>query len=179
MASNGSSGKAKRAEMIKGLRERIKESTGMVFVDMQKLDSAETTDLRKAIRPSAASLKVVKNRLMKLACEKEQVPDCGGWLKQNTAVAFLGGDPIAGLKALTTFAADHDKLSIKGGLLEKQTLDLAAIQALAALPGRRELLAMTAGTMKGPLVRAARDFQSLIVKMVLLMKEAAKKAPKA
>ena len=151
----------------------------MVFLDAQRLDSTETTELRKAIRPTAASLKVVKNRLMKLACEAEQVPGCGDWLKMNTAVAFLADDPVAGLKALTTFASEHEKLSLKGGLLDRRPLDVAELKALAALPGRRELLTMAAGTMKAPFSRAARDFTSMLTKLALLMKEAAKKAPKA
>jgi large subunit ribosomal protein L10 len=107
------------------------------------------------------------------------VPDCGGWLKMNTAVAFLGDDPVAGLKALTTFAAEHEKLALKGGLLDRHPLDVAGLKALAALPGRHELLTMAAGTMKAPFSRAARSFTSVLVKLALLMKEAAKKAPQA
>ena len=179
MESNVSEGRVRRAAAIEGLRERIRGASGMVFVDVQKLDSTETTELRKAIRPTAANLKVVKNRLMKLACEQEQVPGCGDWLKQNTAVAFLGDDPVAGIKVLTKFAGEHDKMALKGGLLDKRPIALADLKALAALPGRRELLGMAAVMMKAPLARGARDFEGLLVKLALLMKEAAKKAPQA
>jgi len=179
MASNGSGGKAKRASMVQSLRERIRTSSGMIFLDIQRLDSSENTELRKAIRPTAAHLKVVKNRLMRIACEAEQVPDCGNWLKRNTAVAFLTDDPVVALKALTTFAAGHEKLALKGGLLDRRPMEADALKALAALPGRRELLTMAAGTLKAPFARAARGFSSVLVKLALLMKEAAKKAPKA
>jgi large subunit ribosomal protein L10 len=179
MAPNGSGGKAKRAAVIDGLRERIRGASGLVFLDAQRLDSAETTDLRRAIRPTAASLKVVKNRLMRLACEAEKIPECGDWLKRNTAVAFLGPDPVTAVKVLTKFAAEHEKLALKGALLDKRPVGLDGLKALAALPGRNELLTMTAAAMKAPFVRAARDFSGVLVKLALLMKEAAKKAPQA
>jgi len=179
MAENGSGGKAKRAAMIQGLRERIRRASGLVFLDAQRLDSAETTDLRRVIRPTEASLKVVKNRLMRLACEAEKVPECEDWLKKNTAVAFLGSDPVAAVKVLTKFAAEHEKLALKGALIENRPVGLDGLKALAALPGRHDLLTMTASAMKGTFVRAARDFSSVLVKLALLMKEAAKKAPQA
>lgn len=172
-------GRAKREQSVNGLRERIRGAGGLVFLNAQKLNAAETTSLRKAVRGGDASLTVVKNRLMRIACEREAIPDLKDWLKQNTAVAFLGSDPVAGVKALDGFAAEHDKLVVKGGLIEGRPVAAAELKALASLPGRHELLTKTAVVLKAPLTRGARSMKGVFVKMVLVMKEAARKAPAA
>jgi len=172
-------GRGERAEAVKELRGLIRGAGGLVFMNAQALDSVETYELRKAMRPTGATLKVVKNRLMKIACQEEAVDGCGDWLVQNTAVAFLGADPVAAIKAVSTFAGEHDKLKVKGGWLDKKPLELGDLKALATLPGRAELLTRAAVAMKGPLTRGARDFKEVLAKLARAMKAAAAKAPAA
>lgn len=177
MAETLTAGRAQRAAAVAELRGLIRGAGGLVFMNAQSLDSVETSDLRKAMRPMGARLKVVKNRLMKIACQEEAVAGCGDWLVQNTAVAFLGSDPVAAIKAVSTFAGAHDKLNIKGGWMDKKPLQLADLKALATLPGRVELLTRAAVVMKAPLTRGARDFKAVLQKLAIAMSAAAKKAP--
>ncbi len=180
MATAGlSAGKTERAAAITELRGMIKGASALVFMDTKGLDSVETFELRKAMRPTSSRLKVVKNRLMKIACREEKVQGADGWLKDNTAVAFVADDAVAALKALTTYAGEHEKLKLKGGLMDGKVLELAELKALATLPSRRELLAKAAVTLKAPLARGARDFKSVFQKMAILLAEAAKKAPQS
>jgi large subunit ribosomal protein L10 len=172
-------GRTERATAVAELRDLIRGAGGLVFMNAQALDSVETHELRKAIRPTGARLKVVKNRLMKIACKEEAVDGCGDWLVQNTAVAFLGADPVAAIKAVSTFAGEHDKLKVKGGWMDRKPLQQGDLKALASLPGRRELLTMTAVIMKAPLARGARDFKEVLAKLARAMHAAAKKAPQA
>ena len=171
-----SAGRASRAGFVDELCEMIRGSSGMVFMDCQSLDSTETSELRKTVRPTKARLKVVKNRLMRIACQREKVPGCAGWLKFNTAVAFMGEDPLVAVKAIAKYAKDHERLKVKGALIDGRPLEMEEFGRLAALPGRQEMLGMAAGMMKAPFGRAARGFGSAFVKMALLLKEAAKKA---
>ncbi len=179
MATAVSPGRALRAEVVEELRGLIRGAGGLVFMNAQALDSVETFELRKAMRPTGARLKVVKNRLMKIACEQESVDGCGGWLVQNTAVAFLGADPVAAIKAVSTFAGEHDKLKVKGGWMDRKPLEVGDLKALASLPGRVELLTRAAVVMKAPLTRGARDFKEVLARLARVMSAAAKKAPAA
>lgn len=174
--AGGKPGRAGRAEFVSELRELIRGSSGMVFMDAQSLDSLETWELRKAMRPTQARLRVVKNRLMRIAFEQEKVAGCSEWLKFNTAVAFTGEDALLAVKTIARYAGDHEKLRLKGALIDGRPLALDELKKLAALPGRREMLGMTAGMLKAPLARAARGFNGVLVKMSLLLREAAKKA---
>lgn len=178
-APGTSAGKVERAAAITELRGMIKGASALVFMDTKGLDSVETFELRKAMRPTSSRLKVVKNRLMKIACREEKVEGADGWLKDNTAVAFVSDDAVAAVKALTTYAGEHDKLKLKGGMVDGKPIDVSGLKALALLPGRRELLTMMATTMKSPLARGARDFKAVFQKMAVLLAEAAKKAPQS
>ena len=179
MADAITAGRTERAAAVEELAGLIRGAQGLVFMNAQSLNSVDTFALRVAMRPTGARLKVVKNRLMRIACEREGVAGCDGLLRQNTAVAFLGDDPIAAIKALSGFAGEHDKLALKGGWMDRKALDLAELKSLATLPGRADLLTKAAVVMKAPFSRAARDFQSVYVKMALLLRAAAKKAPQA
>ncbi len=169
-------GRMRRSEFVDDLCEMIRGSSGMVFMDCQALDSVETSDLRKMVRPTQTKLRVVKNRLMRIACGREKVSGCDEWLKFNTAVAFMGEDPLPAVKVIAGYAKDHEKLKLKGALIDGRPLGLDELKQLAALPGKREMLGMAANVMKAPLTRAARTFSGIYVKMALLLKEAAKKA---
>ena len=178
-ASTGAGGaaKAQRAAQVEELRGLIRGSAGMVFMDTLGLDSLETFELRKSLRPSGARLKIVKNRLMRKACEGEGADGCLGWLTQTTAVAFAQSDVVSTIKVLTTYAAEHEKVKFKGGMVEGRAVAPAELKTLAALPGRHELLTSVAVGLKAVLQRGARDFKGVYVKMVVAARAAAQNIP--
>jgi large subunit ribosomal protein L10 len=175
---NNAPGRQERRKMVEDLRGLIRGSKGMIFLNDGGLDSIETTELRKRMRGAQSRLRMVKNRLMKIACDEEKVEGCSPWLKANTVVAFATDDAVAALKALSAYSVEHEKLKFKGGVIEGKAVGPDGLRALAALPGRHDLLTMVAYGMKGPMTKAARDFKAVYTKMALLLKEAAKKAPK-
>lgn len=170
MTTNGTSPKAVRAGMITELKDMIRSSQGMVFMDYRGLDSEGMYDLRKTLRLPGVRLKVVKNTLMSIACSEEKVAGVDSWLVFNTAVAFVGDDPVAVVKALSEFSKSHEQVKLKGGVLDGAAVDLPGLKALAALPGKRDMLAKTAGVMKGVLARGARDFSWLIARLAMDMR---------
>jgi len=171
-------GRQERRRMVEDLRELIRGSKGMIFLNDAGLNSLETTELRKKMRLTQSRLRMVRNRLMRIACDEEKVDGCAPWLKTNTVVAFATEDAVAALKALSAYSVEHEKLKFKGGVIDGKAVDSAGLKALAALPGRRDLLTMMAFVMKGPMTKGARDFKALVTKMVIVLNEAAKKAPK-
>lgn len=166
---------AKRTGAVEEMRKMIRGSSGMVFLDYLGLTSQEMYGLRNALRASNSSMRVVKNTLMKIACNREKVGTGESWFKLNTAVAFLGADPLVGIKSIVTYAGEHDRLKVKGALLGGQVMDLKGVRVLAALPGRKEMLARMAGVMKSPLVRAARDMKQIFSRLAMDLGQAAKK----
>jgi len=171
---NGAGPKGVRLAMIGELQETIRKSSGMIFVDYRGLDSVGMYELRKSLRPTGVRFKIVKNTLMRLACEREKVTGVDEWLVFNTAVAFTGEDPVSVLKILNDFTKSNEHVKLKGGVIDGSPVGLSDLKALAALPNRTEMLTRAAGTMKGLLSRGARDFSWLLTRLAMDMRARAK-----
>jgi len=169
-SGNGTGPKEVRAAMIGSLQEIIRSSSGMIFVNYRGLDSVGMYELRKNLRPTGVRFKIVKNTLMRLACEREKVAGVDEWLVSNTAVAFTGEDPVSVLKVLNDFTKSNKHVELKGGVIDGSPVGINDLKALAALPNRREMLTRAAGTMKGLLSRGARDFSWLLTRLAMDMR---------
>src|SRR5690606_7287967 len=92
-----------------------------------------------------------KNTLMSIAAKQADKSVDEEVLKGPTATLFAFGDEVAPLKALVNFAKEQELPTIKSGFLGAEVLTAAQVSALAALPGRDELIAKTVGSIKSPL----------------------------
>ena len=61
---------------------------------------------------------------------------------------------------------DNEELKITIGAMNGDLLDIAAIQALAKLPGREELLATLVGTMAAPMTKLVQTLNEVPSKFV-------------
>jgi large subunit ribosomal protein L10 len=75
-------------------------------------------------------------------------------------------DPVAVAKVVAKFAKKNDGLKIMVGAMNGDLLDLAAIQVLAKLPNRDELLATLVGTMAAPISKLVRTLNEVPSKFV-------------
>ena len=79
--------------------------------------------------------------------------------KGPTAVA-LSQDPVAAARVAVEFAKDNDKLTIVGGGLGEQVLDVEGVKALASLPSLDELRARIVGLVQAPATKIAGVLQA-------------------
>lgn len=161
-----------KIDLVNQVTDKLKASQSVILTDFRGLTVAEITTLRRELRQRGVEFKVIKNRLGKRALHDAGCDSLDAYLKGNTAWAFGLTDAVEPAKILSRFAKEHDKLVIKGGLLESRRIDAAMIGQLASLPGRKELLGRMAGVLKQPatkvalvmqasLTRVARAFQAL------------------
>jgi len=94
---------------------------------------------------------VVKNTLARRAFAAAQVTGIESHLDGPTALVLGGADPVAPAKILADFAKEHEKPSIRAGLVDGKAVTPAEVKYLAALPSKPELLAQLAGSLQGPL----------------------------
>ena len=64
-----------------------------------------------------------------------------------SAVVY-GSDPLAIAKKLVAYKEKHQKAAVKAALIDGKEMDVASLEALSKLPGRKDLLSMLLGTMK-------------------------------
>lgn len=127
--------KAETVEWIGG----VFDNNTVVVVANAGLTVAEMEGLRGELRQTGANIKVVKNRLAKIAITGKPSEKITDLFSGPTALAYAE-DPVSAAKAVAKFAKGNDKLVILGGTMGDEILDQKAVKALASMPSREELL---------------------------------------
>jgi len=143
--------KEQKAALVTSLAGRLKSAPTIYVTDFTGLDVAQITALRRKLRAAGAEYAVVKNTLARRAFEAAKVGGIESHLDGPTALVLAGADPAAAAKILTDFAKEHEKPSIRAGLVEGKAVTPQQVKQLAALPSRIELMAQLAGSLQSPL----------------------------
>lgn len=145
--------KDKKQTLVADLTELLESSKMTVFAKYQGLTVAELQDLRRAARENGVKIKVVKNRLVKVAMGEIAVykdTDTTG-LSGQLLYTVSDSDEVAPAKVLATFAKDHDALEISGAFSDTgANLSVDEVKALAALPSKNELIAQVVAQLLSP-----------------------------
>ncbi|MBR0431857.1 50S ribosomal protein L10 [Candidatus Saccharibacteria bacterium] len=145
--------KDKKNTLVADLTELLNDSKMTVFARYQGLTVADLQDLRKEARANGVKIKVVKNRLVRVAMKEIAVykdTDTTGLVGQ-LLYAVSDSDEVAPAKVLATFAKTHDALQIAGGFNDAgNNLSEDEIKALAALPSKNELIAQVVAQLLSP-----------------------------
>jgi large subunit ribosomal protein L10 len=137
----------KKASVVDEIISKVKDSTGVVFVDYRGLTDEELTSLRKKLRENNSNIKIYKNTLTKRALDelKISLDDC----VVGPSAMVYSNDEVSPIKVVTNFAKEHEALSIKGGIIDGKVTSLSELSKLATIPSREGLLTMLAGGMIG------------------------------
>lgn len=112
----------------------------VVVVGNGGLTVSDFETLRGELREAGANVRVIKNRLARIAVAGKPSEKIAHLFDGPTAIAF-SEDPVAAAKAVKKFARGNEKLKILGGAMGEEMLDEQAVDALASLPSREELIA--------------------------------------
>ena len=146
--------RAEKAEAIEDLKG-IFASAGVVVVGHYAgLTVSELTTLRVRLKQAGAGLKVVKNRLVKIAIDGTQHAAGASMFTGPTAIAY-SEDPIAATKVAVQYAKEKEQFVLLGALFGDQVLDQKGVQALATLPSLDELRGKIIGLVQAPATKIA------------------------
>lgn len=140
--------RTQKAEMVEWIGD-VFDKNSVVVVANGGLSVAEMSELRGELRQAGANIKVIKNRLAKIAVTGRSMEKISGLFQGPTAIAF-SEDPVAAAKAVDKFARKNDKLSILGGSMGEEIFDASGVKALASMPSREELLGSIVQTIMSP-----------------------------
>jgi large subunit ribosomal protein L10 len=133
--------KSDKAKDLEALKKQFEAANNIFVTGYEKLTVQQDFELRKAIRGAGGNYKVVKNNLAEKASEGTAAQDLMKNLVGMTSLAYTQKDPVALAKALTTYAKNVPAFTFKAGMVEGRVIDIGAIQDLANMPSREELLA--------------------------------------
>jgi large subunit ribosomal protein L10 len=168
-----------KVDLVERVSDKLRQSQSVIVTDFKGMTVDELEGLRVQLREQSVEMKVIKNRLVRRALSEvgyDSMDDC---LKGNSAIVFGLQDPAAPAKILLKYAKKHEKLVIKGGLLEGKRLDQNGVKALSTMPGRKELLSIMAGDLKQPATKMAMVFQAGLLKVAYAMNALATKKEEA
>lgn len=143
----------KKETVVAEIAELLSSSKMSVFAAYQGLTVAEMQELRRAAREAGVTIKVVKNRLVRVALPQvDALKDVEtGDLAGQLLYAFSSEDEVAPAQALAKFAKAHAALKLQGAISgEGKLLDEAEVNALATMPSKNELIAQVLATLTSP-----------------------------
>ena len=142
--------KDKKTTLVADLTELLSNSKMVVYAKYQGLTVAELEELRKLARESGIKIKVVKNRLLKVAMNQiAAYKDTETTGITGQLLYALGADEdFNAAKVLAKFAKTHTAMELVGGFnAEGTSMSQAEITALGNLPTKNELIAQVVDTL--------------------------------
>lgn len=143
----------KKNTLVAEISDSLQSAKMTVFAQYQGLSVADIQELRRAARESGVTIKVVKNRLVRVALASNDV-------YKNTDTSALTGqllyaissdDEVAPAQVLNAFAKTHPALKFAGAFSgEGATLSADEVKALAGLPSKNQLIAEVVAQLLSP-----------------------------
>ena len=131
-----------KALVVNEIADKVKNAATFVVFNNNGLNVAELTELRRKLKETGSEVKIYKNTLVKRALKPLKI-ELDDEFNGPKAIAF-GSDALAPIKVVNEFAKEHPALEIKVGYTDGEIIDIKKLQALAAVPGRQELLCLLA-----------------------------------
>ena len=142
--------KDKKTTLVADLTELLSNSKMVVYAKYEGLTVAELQELRKMAREADVKIKVVKNRLVKVAMKEIAAykdTDASG-LTGQLLYALGTDEDFDAAKVLTKFAKTHAKMELVGGFNgEGAALSKEEVTTLGSLPTKNELIAQVVDTL--------------------------------
>jgi len=151
--------RTEKAAMVEALKDVFAGAGSVVMAEYSGMTVVEMTDLRAKLREQGATIRVVKNRLAKIALKGTPAEGASDMLTGPVAIAYAE-DMISAPKVTVEFAKDSDAFAILGGFMGDEVFDVSGIEALSKLPSRDELIGMAAARLIGQASEVARRLTS-------------------
>jgi len=143
----------KKQTLVTELSETLGSAKMTAFASYAGLTVADLQELRRAARAQGVTIKVVKNRLVRVALQQSEAlknADTSS-LTGQLVYAMSAEDEVAPAQALAAFAKTHEALKLQGAISsEGKLLDETEVKALATLPSKNELIAQVIATLASP-----------------------------
>ena len=170
--------RAAKKDAVESLNGVFKTTSVAIVAHYSGLTVAQMQKLRMQMKQAGASVKVLKNRLAKIALEGTDVVAIGSLLKGPTVIA-TSNDPIAAPKVAVEFAKANEQFVVLGGSMGKTVLNVDGVKALASLPSLDELRGKLVGLLVAPATKLAQLSNAPAAKLARVIQAHASKGEAA
>lgn len=145
--------RAEKTESIAKMAETLGQAPHVFLVDFQGISVPDVTELRRQVRATGSEYVVVKNTLALRAFKDVPIGALSEHFTGMTAVAWSKTDVVGLAKVLHQFGKTNPKVRVKAALVEGRPVPASALESLASMPSRPELVARLLGLMQSPVRR--------------------------
>lgn len=143
--------KAKKTEIFARLKDAVKNSAGLVFVNFHGLSSNEANEIRRTLDKEKVSYFVAKKTLTRKALEEAGVEGERPEFEGELGIVY-GSDALSSAKGVYSFQKKLDnKISILGGVFEGRFAGKDEMVALAQVPSMETLRAQFVNIINSPI----------------------------
>ncbi len=143
----------KKNTLVAEMSDVLQDAKMTVFAQYQGLSVADVQQLRAAAREAGVTIKVIKNRLVRVALASNDAykdTDTSA-LTGQLLYAISTTDEVAPAQVLDKFAKTHPALVFVGAFSgEGATLSAADVKALAGLPSKNQLIGEVVAQLLSP-----------------------------
>ncbi|HBF13484.1 MAG TPA: 50S ribosomal protein L10 [Deltaproteobacteria bacterium] len=139
-----------KAIEIENLKAKFLKSQLTIVADYKGMTVDAINQLRRKLEEKQSSLKVIKNRLAKIAVKGTPSEFLAQYFIGTTAVATSELDPTGPAKVIVEFSKNNELIKFKGAVMGSQAMSSEQIKTLASLPSKEELIAKAMGSMLAP-----------------------------
>jgi large subunit ribosomal protein L10 len=146
----------KKNDLVAELANLFASAKGTVGAIYTGLSVADMQELRGLARTSGVTIKIVKNRLVRVALEQnDKFKDADKTtLTGQLLYAFSSEDETAPAQVLAGFAKKHAELKLILGFNDAgSSLDEATVKMLAELPSKDQLRGQLVGVLSAPMTQ--------------------------
>jgi len=155
-----------KASIVGELSDKFAKAKIAIVTDYCGLTVSELEELRIALRKCDSEVRVAKNTLLRRAAAGTDFEQMEEHFTGTTALTVSYDDPVGPAKILVDFAKDHEKLEIRGAVLEGKPLSPEDLAALATLPSKEILLSQLLSVMQAVPTSFVRVLNGVPQKMV-------------
>ena len=135
-----------KSAVVSEISDKVKASESVIVFSYQGLTVAEFTELRRNLKDANGEVKIYKNTLVKRALNDVSINVEDSFLEGRNAIVF-GESLLEPIKVLSKFAKEHEKATIRVGIISGNVASLETINEYASIPSREGLLTQLAGGM--------------------------------
>ena len=144
---------SKKETLVAELGQIFTTFKTVAFAEYGGLSVAELQELRRTAREQGVVIKVVKNRLVRVAMsQNEALKDTDtSLMKGQVLYAISDEDEVLPAKLLAEFASKHPEMKLVGAFDNTgKAFTTEEVEALAKLPTKNELIAQTVAQLLSP-----------------------------
>ncbi|MBB4658933.1 50S ribosomal protein L10 [Parvularcula dongshanensis] len=138
-----------KSDQVAWMQGVLNDNEVVVVMRNHGMTVAEVSDLRARMREAGGGVKVVKNRLAKIALKDAPGGEVADLFTGPTVIAY-SEDPVTAPKVIVKYAKENEKLEILGGRMGDQAMDAKGIDTLSEMPSREEIIASIVGQLMAP-----------------------------